>query len=85
MMIENSYYKMNDAEKQLLDTVSKITGTDYEVENDFVPVKNLFYAIVDMKYEYERKQEELEDVIQDRNDNYKPISMREQIEYNENW
>ena len=55
---------MND--KELFKEISEITRTNYteDMNRD-----DLIMALTDMVYEYKKKEEELEAVIDDRNDN----------------
>lgn len=56
---------MND--KELFKEISQITRTNYteDMNRD-----DLIMALTDMVYEYKKKEEELEAVIDDRNDNW---------------
>ena len=56
---------MND--KELFKEISEITRTNYteDMNRD-----DLIMALTDMVYEYKKKEEELEAVIDDRNDNW---------------
>lgn len=56
---------MND--KELFEEISEITRTNYteDMNRD-----DLIMALTDMVYEYKKKEEELEAVIDDRNDNW---------------
>ena len=56
---------MND--KELFKEISEITRTNYteDMNRD-----DLIMALTDMVYEYKKKEEELEAVIEDRNDNW---------------
>ena len=73
------YWKLSDKDKETIERISKITGVDYELKGNLVPIDSLIYALFDMLYEYDVKEEELEDLKQDLEDNYKPIPVAEQV------
>ncbi len=84
--------EVDESNFKILDRASKITGTDYDIKwfnaeeiDGYIEEDNLISMIEDLICEVDRLQEELEDTIQDRNDNYKPIPYEEQIGYNRNW
>ena len=56
---------MND--KELFKEISEITRTNYTEDMN---KDDLIMALTDMVYEYKKKEEELEAVIDDRNDNW---------------
>ena len=64
------YLELSDKDKEIIERISKITGVDYELKGNLVPIDSLVYALLDMLYEYDRKEEELEDLKQDIEDNY---------------
>ena len=74
------YYKLNEKEKEIMEKASKQTYTDYELEEDFIPVESLMSAIEDLLLEIEHQQECYEDLERDLEDNYRPISQAEQYE-----
>ena len=78
-----NYYRMNEYEVELLGRIlEKVpVPTDYKIHGEFIPVESLWSIIEDLYGEVEHLQEELEDLKQDMHDNYKPISMQEQIGY----
>ena len=76
------YYELNDSEYEKIREISSITFTDYDLKANLIPVDNLMAAIEDLLAEYHHKEEELEDLKQEIEDNYKPISYEEQIGYN---
>lgn len=71
------YYKLSDDDKNIIKRVQQRTITEYEMQNDFVPVQDIMYMVEDLLNEIERLEEEKEEIIQDRNDNYKPLSYAE--------
>ena len=67
------YYALDEKEMEMVEKVSKITGTDFELINHLIPVENLVSALAEMLYEYNNKCEELEDIEENLRTNYKPI------------
>ena len=62
-----------------------ISCSDYNIHGEFIPVESLISMIEDLYGEVEHLKEELENVIQDRDDNYQPLSVQEQIGYDIRW
>lgn len=54
-------------------------------KKDLVSVDELIGLIEDLKGDYDEAQEKIEDLEQDIRDNYKHISVEEQIGYSERW
>lgn len=76
-MKDKFYYKISDDEKEIIKKVQKRTITEYDIQNDFINVKHIMYMVEDLLNEIDRLEEELEEEIQDKNDNYKRISYEE--------
>lgn len=76
-MKNKSYYKLSDDEKEIIKNVQKRTITEYDIQNDFVGVQDMMYMVEDLLNEIDRLEEEKEEIIQDRNDNYKRLSYEE--------
>lgn len=72
------YYELSDVEYEMLKKVSSITNTDYELKGNFIPIDSLVNALDDMLVEYNQKLEEIEDMERDIEDNYRPVSLKEQ-------
>lgn len=72
-----SYYKLSDDEKEIIKKVQKRTITEYDIQNDFINVEHIMYMVEDLLNEIDRLEEELEEEIQDKNDNYKRLSYEE--------
>ncbi len=70
-------------EEEMLKRIQNITGTDYEAEGNFLTIDSVGEIIADLLLAVDRLEEEIEDIEQDRDDNYKPISYAEQVGYNE--
>ena len=77
------YYKLNDDELERMFKLSKITMTDYELIGNFAPVENLMAAIEDLLIELDKAEERIKEIERDRDENYKPISYEEEIDYRE--
>ena len=73
-MKDKFYYKISDDEKEIIKKVQKRTITEYDIQNDFINVQHIMYMVEDLLNEIDRLEEELEEEIQDRKDNYKRIS-----------
>lgn len=70
-------------DKDILKRIQGITLTEYTKEGSFLPVESVTDIIADLILEIDRLEEKIEDIEQDRDDNYKPISYAEQVGYNE--
>lgn len=77
------YYKLENDELEKINRASKMTGSDYELNGNFIPVESMIAAIEDLLVEIDRLEEERKDREQEIEDNYKPISYAEQVGYNE--
>ena len=64
------YWDLTNEDLEKIKEISEVTGVDYELKGNLVPVDSLIYALKDMLYEYHNKEEELEDLHQDIEDNY---------------
>lgn len=74
-------YKLSEKELELMKKVSNETITDYKIDNqDYIEVDNLISAIYDLMYEIGHYKEEIEDIKQDIEDNYKRIPISEQVD-----
>ena len=71
------YYALNEDELKIIQEVSKVTCTDFELINHLIPVESLLAAVENMLVEYHNKEEKLEDLQENIKDNYKPISNAE--------
>ena len=74
------YIKIED---EMLKRIQGITLTDYGEKLGYVPAESATDIIADLILEIDRLEEKIEDIEQDRDDNYKPISYAEQVGYNE--
>lgn len=64
--------------RKLLDKASKITKENY----DDYSIHSLICAVEDLIYDYEYLEDEIKDMEQDIEDNYKRITRAEEINYN---
>lgn len=84
-MKNKSYYKLSDDEKEIIKKVQGRTITEYDLQTivgankqyDFIAVQDMMYMVEDLLNEISRLEEEKEEIIQDRNDNYKRLSYEE--------
>ena len=76
-MKDKMYYKLSDDEKGIIKKVQERTITEYDIQNDFINVEYIMYMVEDLLNEIDRLEEELEEEIQDKNDNYKRLSYEE--------
>ena len=76
-MKDKMYYKLSDDEKEIIKKVQKRTITEYDIQNDFINVEHIMYMVEDLLNEIGRLEEELEEIIQERDDNYRPLSYSE--------
>lgn len=79
-------------EKELLERIEKETFTDYgsydvvggNDDKTYIPMENLEPMLSDLLLEISNLKEKIEDVIRDREDNYRPVRCEESVEiYNE--
>lgn len=76
-MKDKMYYKLSDDEKEIINKVQKRTITEYDIQNDFINVEHIMYMVEDLLNEIDRLEEEKEEIIQERDDNYRPLSYEE--------
>lgn len=76
-------YYLNNDELKTMKEVENITHTDYEIEDNFIKTDYLVNAIDELLREIYRLNQKYKDLKQEIQDNYKPISIQEQIDYNE--
>ena len=76
-MKDKMYYKLSDDEKEIVKKVQERTITEYDIQNDFINVEHIMYMVEDLLNEIDRLEEEKEEIIQERDDNYRPLSYEE--------
>ena len=75
------YWDLTNEDLEKIKEISEVTGVDYELKGNLVPVDSLIYALKDMLYEYHNKQEEIDDLKQEIEDNYQPRKIDPYEEY----
>lgn len=73
------YIEVSDKEMERFKEISDITVTDYEFKGNFVSVVSLLTMIDDLLIELHEREEQIEDIKQDIQDNYKRIPVSEQV------
>lgn len=64
------YYKLNTEELRVINEISDITGVDYELVNNMIQVEGLVEALKDLLAEYHKKEEDIEDLQNNIENNY---------------
>ena len=73
-----------DIDEKLLKKIQNINITEYDVLFDrFLKIEEVEGMLEDLVMEYEAKCEELEDVIRDRDENYRQLENKELYDYDE--
>ena len=70
-------------DSKLLKKIEKITSTQYHTIANFIPVDNVVSMIEDLMNEIEYRDNRIKDIVADREDNYRPVSVAEQVGYDE--
>ena len=65
------YEKLSKDELEMVNNISKLTMTDYEITGDFIPVDSWKNLAEDLLYEFDKLQEEFDDYKEFVKDNYK--------------
>lgn len=73
------YYKLNNDEFEIIKKVEKITLSDYEQIDNFIPVESMMCAIENLLSELDEKEKEFDDFKQNVEDNYRLIPVSEQV------
>ena len=66
-----------DIDNDILKKVQEATVTDYEAVGGKVTVDRLLGMVEDLIIELENKDDEIKEIIEDRESNYKPLTARE--------
>lgn len=74
-------YELNDTELRRIEEISSITGSDYELKGNFIPVESLLAAAEDMLMKYGVLEEKLNDLQQEISENYELKQVNPYIEY----
>lgn len=80
-----TYKRLDEYEQKLIKKVQERTITDYEVKGEFVPVDSFISMLEDLLAEVDRLEEEKEDIERDKEDNYRKVTVEEQIDYSDRW
>lgn len=70
------YLELSD---YLLEKIEKNLGIDYELKGNFMPSEKVFSLLEDLLCEIESKQETIDDLKQNIEDNYERINIENQI------
>lgn len=71
------YLQINE---ELYKNIKEITNGDYDRVGDMIPAKNIIAIIEDLMDSYYVLEEKYEDLKQDMESNYKPMSIQEQVD-----
>lgn len=71
------YLKLDNYEFEKIRKASDLTSTDYELVGNFIPTENLICIITDLLVEIDRLEEKYEDLENDLENNYRPLTNRE--------
>lgn len=63
-----TYVELFDDEYERIKEISKLTLTDYELKGNLISTEMLLGALEDILHEYHHKEEEIEDIINDRDE-----------------
>lgn len=84
--------KVNESNYGVLKKVSDTTLVDYEIKwfdaeniDGYIESESLISMLEDLLGELEKEKEKYEDLKNDLESNYRPISIAEQVEYDERW
>jgi hypothetical protein len=69
------YLKINE---DLYNKIQKITMTNYEAEGEYIPVDSIEPMLEDLLYEISGLEEKIQDMERDIEDNFRPVSLKEQ-------
>lgn len=69
------YYKIDE---ELLERIQDITNTDYGAEGEFLSYLGVESIIEDLLMEIDSLQEKYDDLVEDMEQNYRPIPLSEQ-------
>ena len=74
------YIELNDRDYELIKKVSEVTLTNYELKGNLMSTESMICAIQELLWEVERLEEEKEQLEDDIRENYKKISIEEQLD-----
>lgn len=73
LQLEKLKYELDEKEIKQMKQIEDITGVDYEIEGNLIPLDSFICMTKDMLYEYHKIEEEKDDIEKDIEDNYEPI------------
>lgn len=72
------YYLLDEKELKIFKEIEEKTITNYEIENNLLPLENVMGIVEDLLSEINSLNEKLEDLENDVRENYRPIPVAEQ-------
>ena len=72
------YYLLDEKELKIFKEIEEKTITNYEIENNLLPLENVIGIVEDLLSEINSLNEKLEDLENDVRENYIPIPVAEQ-------
>lgn len=72
------YYLLNEKELKIFKEIEEKKITNYEIENNLLPLENVMGIVEDLLSEINSLGEKLEDLENDVRENYRPIPVAEQ-------
>ncbi len=72
------YYLLDEKELKIFKEIEEKTITNYEIENNLLPLENVMCIVEDLLSEINSLGEKLEDLENDVRENYRPIPVAEQ-------
>ena len=72
------YYLLNEKELKIFKEIEEKTNTNYEIENNLLPLENVMGIVEYLLSEINSLNKKLEDLENDIRENYKPIPVAEQ-------
>ncbi len=72
------YYLLDEKELKIFKEIEEKTITNYEIENNLLPLENVIGIVEDLLSEINSLNEKLEDLENDVRENYRPIPVAEQ-------
>jgi len=73
LQLEKLKYELDEKEIKQIKQIEDITGVDYEIKGNLIPLDSFICMAKDMLYEYHKIEEEKNDIEKDIEDNYTPI------------
>ena len=77
--INKNYEELTDVWLSLMNKVRETTWTNYGLNGNLMPISNWKNVVEDLMNIIEEKNKEIEKIIEDRDANYRKISIAEQV------